>query len=35
MRPDIVPGATLPDYALPDHTEHGSQPQRAAGSAIR
>jgi hypothetical protein len=21
MRPDIVPGATFPDYELPDHTE--------------
>ena len=20
MRPDIVPGATFPDYELPDHT---------------
>jgi peroxiredoxin len=20
MRPDIVPGAVFPDYALPDHT---------------
>ena len=25
MRSDIVPGATFPDYALPDHTEHGPQ----------
>ena len=21
MRPDMVPGATFPDYELPDHTE--------------
>ena len=20
MRPDIIPGGTFPDYALPDHT---------------
>ena len=31
MRPDIKPGATFPDYELPDHTEDAPQAQRAAG----
>ena len=31
MRSDIVPGATFPDYELPDHTDTPRTLERAAG----
>ena len=35
MRSDIVPGATFPDYELPDHTETSRGSSASCRATIR
>ena len=34
MRPDIQPGATFPDYELPDHEKTSAKAQRDSRATI-
>jgi hypothetical protein len=35
MRSDIVPGATFPDYELPDHTERTPETEQSGRTAAK